>query len=128
MPQITLQYTANIDQEVNFSSLFAKVHYILNETGGINIDNCKSRAVRQDTYYIGQGETNNAFVHLEVRFLEGRSAQLKKKLGQELLDCLTEIYVPSIEKHILQITVEIDDIKRELYFKFPAGSFTPMDR
>jgi len=79
MPQITLQYTANVDQEVNSMDLFSKVHQILSNAGGIKVENCKSRAFKLEDYYIGQGGSNNAFVHLDLAFLEGRSIVLKKR-------------------------------------------------
>ncbi len=124
MPHLTFQYTANIDQDVNFKDIFSRFHDILANTGGIKIDNCKSRAIKLDNYYIGRGESNNAFIHLDVRFLAGRPVELKKEIGKQLLDFLKEIYAPSMSKYNLQITVEIRDIAGEFYFKFPGGSFT----
>jgi len=124
MPQLTFQYTANIDRDVNFKNIFSTLHEILANTGGIKIDNCKSRAIKLDNYYIGRGESNNAFIHLDVRFLAGRSVELKKEIGRQILDFLKDIYAPSMAKYNLQITVEIGDIAGEFYFKSPGGSFT----
>ena len=124
MPQLTLQYTANIHQDVHFKDIFSTFHQILADTGGIKIDNCKSRAIRLDNYYIGRGEPGNAFIHLDVRFLAGRPAALKKEIGKQMLDFLEDTYAPAMTRYNLQITVEIGDIHGEFYFKFPAGSFT----
>lgn len=122
MPQLTLQYTANINQEIDYSNLFAKLHNILADVGGINIENCKSRALKLNNYYISQGEISNAFIHLDVRFLEGRSLPIKKEIGNQLLEALNSFYQKSLTELDLQFTVEISDIQRELYFKFPLGS------
>ncbi len=125
MPQLTLEYTGNIDQRVNFTALFSALHQVLAELGGVHIENCKSRAVRRDDFYIGSGEPGNAFVHLDVTMLEGRSLALKQAVGAGILRILQQTFAPAMATHDLQITVEIKDIKRATYFKVPEGTFTP---
>ncbi len=70
MPQITLQFTDNIKALPNFNFLFAEVHQTLNNIAGIKIENCKSRAIKLEKYYIGDGTNSQGFVHLEVKILE----------------------------------------------------------
>jgi len=122
MPQLKLEYTDNIIQDTDFDSLFLKIHQILFNTGGINIENCKSRAVKIQNYFIGQGDANNAFIHLQIQFLEGRSDSLKQAIGHQILNLLKEYYKASLENLNLQITVEITDIQKKTYFKIPEGS------
>lgn len=66
----------------------------------------------------------NAFIHLEVQWLEGRSTELKSQIGNELLSLLKKYYHSSMQQQNLQITVHIIDINRDSYFKLPKGSFT----
>lgn len=119
MPQITLHYTANITSSVHFDEMFLKIHRILNETGGVDIGNCKSRALRFEDYFIGEGKPEKAFVHLDVALLEGRSDEVKSELGNEILEYLKSAYGTAIKQTDLQITVEIRDIPKRYYFKFP---------
>ena len=118
MPHLTLEYTDNITQSINFKQVFSDLHRIMEETGGININNCKSRAVKLENYFIAGGEEDKAFVHLEIRFLEGRTTELKQVIGGKILEKLKEHYSKSIEDLDIQITVEIKDILRDLYFKY----------
>jgi 5-carboxymethyl-2-hydroxymuconate isomerase len=124
MPHLTFEYTSNIKQDIDFSALFAQIHSILAEVGGINIENCKSRAVKLDDFTIGTGEPDHAFVHTDLKFLVGRREALKQEIGQHILNVLRETYAPSLARYDLQITVQIQDIQRETYFKIPEGSFT----
>jgi 5-carboxymethyl-2-hydroxymuconate isomerase len=55
--------------------------------------------------------------------LEGRSTELKRRIGQLFLQWLEEYFEPSLAKMTLQITVEVNAIDRSTYFKFPEGSF-----
>jgi 5-carboxymethyl-2-hydroxymuconate isomerase len=118
MPQLTLQYTKNISYQPDFKDLFSNLHKTLNELADMEIKDCKSRAVALDTFYIGSGDTNNSFVHLEVKFLEGRSKQIKKLIGEDLLSKLQNAYTAAFSEMNLQITVEILDIIRQDYFKY----------
>ena len=118
-----LQYTANVTQEIDFSTLFLDLHHVISDVAGIRIGNCKSRAVRLEHFCVGQGDPTGGFVHLDVRFLEGRTLAVKGALGRALLKTLEAAYAPSIAEHALQITVEIQDIQRGTYFKFPGGTY-----
>ncbi|MEN8172365.1 MAG: 5-carboxymethyl-2-hydroxymuconate Delta-isomerase [Chloroflexota bacterium] len=122
MPHLTLEYTGNIKQEIDSEAVFSHLHQILATTGGIKIDNCKSRAVRMEDYFIARGGPAKAFVHLEIHFLEGRSEKIKQAIGKESLEVLKAYFASSIEKLDLQINVEITEIRRSAYHKFPSGT------
>jgi len=62
---------------------------------------------------------DNAFVHCSVSFIEGRSMEVKGDLGRRMLRILCTYYGAVPENLKLQISVEIQDIPRPLYFKFP---------
>lgn len=123
MPQMTLEYTANIPQEINTRDLFSGLHQTVADILGISVDNCKSRAFRLDAYHIGRREDQGAFAHLEVRFLDGRPLEVKQEVGQQCLSLLEAYFEPSPTELALQITVEVRDIQRATYFKIPQGTF-----
>ncbi|MFX1512941.1 MAG: hypothetical protein ACFFCQ_10170, partial [Promethearchaeota archaeon] len=79
---------------------------------------------RHNEYLIGRGDSNNAFIHLEIKLLEGRSIDRKSQLGKELLELLKRKFPSSMKDLNLQITVQIIDISRSSYFKYPKGTFT----
>ena len=116
MPQLKFEYSDNIRSDVNFQHVLSHVHQILTQTISCNIEDCKSRIVKLDNYFISQGEKENAMVHLEVNILEGRSDELKHDLGQKLLSLLNSVFT-NIEGMNLQITVEIKDIIKNNYHK-----------
>ena len=121
MPHIVLEYSSNLPELPDFHALFNAIHQALNRIGDIRLENCKSRARAADHYYIGDGNPANAFVHLEVEFVRGRSAEIKKAIGQECLELVKRHYHLQLSD-LLQITVKIDDIALDFYFKDPAGT------
>lgn len=115
MPHLILEHTNNIKE--NFKSLFQKLHQILIVEACASLENCKSRAVELDTFLIGNNDTNNAFVHLEIRLIEGRGLKIREKIGKLVLTILEEYFSKSQVDLNLQISVEITELPRNLYFK-----------
>jgi 5-carboxymethyl-2-hydroxymuconate isomerase len=122
MPHLTLEYTANVAPATDLRRLFSRLHHVLAGVGGISIANFKSRAIRLDDYHVGDGSAENAFVHLEIRLLEGRAAELKRDIGRQSLRLLHEHFAPAAEALALQITVDFRDIAPQTYLKLPEGT------
>lgn len=125
MPHLTLEYSGNVPVDSDFDALFRKLHAILAETGGIRLENCKSRAYVARDFLVGSGNEASGFIHLDVRFLEGRATDIKQAMGQEMSAALMAWFQSPVDTMDLQITVEIQDIERSFYFKFPEGTLTP---
>lgn len=122
MPHLILEYSGNVDFPASSSDLFSKIHKILAEVGGIKIENCKSRSRVATDFLVGSGDGLNGFIHLDIRFLEGRSPEVRQQIGETLLNSLLHAFKDSIEELELQITIEIQDVERTRYFKHPFGT------
>lgn len=122
MPHLWLEYTDNIEQEVDLIRLLADLHSTLVEVAGVSIDNCKSRAVCLDTYRAGSGRADQAFVHLSVRIFAGRPLEVKQEISRQMLRLLEAAYAPSLARLDLQISVEVTEIEPATYFKSAAGT------
>ena len=70
-------------------------------------------------YNVAGGDVREAFVHLGVSILAGRSQEWKQRMGKHFLGILREAYAQSLETLNLQISVEIRGIERSGYFKIP---------
>jgi 5-carboxymethyl-2-hydroxymuconate isomerase len=60
-----------------------------------------------------------------MRFLEGRPADLKRTIGEGVVEVLQKHFAPAEEEMELQVTAEIQDIRRAEYFKYPPGTLGP---
>lgn len=126
MPHITMEYTANLRELAPDATLFHQVHQVLESVAGIRIANCKSRWHEIGEWLVGAGEpAGTAFVHLDVRFLEGRTEQVRQSVGRALLQILEDQFAPVPDGLDLQITVEIGEIRKADYFKYPPGTLAP---
>ena len=124
MPQITLEYTNNLDPQRPFTPLLDDIHRALNSVAAVNLGNCKSRVRVVNEFHIADGAAEHAFAHIEVRLLEGRSDVVKRELGGKILELVKHWFDVGDRALQVQVTVEITDIRRNEYFKYPAGTFS----
>jgi len=116
MPHITLEYTDNTAKDLDFRQFFSELHLLLKERGGMDVKNCKSRAIRLDEFFLADGKSRfPAFMHLSIRIFAGRPPDLKRILSVLAKDLLLEY----VSEPVPEITVEIIDIDREAYSKHP---------
>ncbi|MCK5650790.1 MAG: 5-carboxymethyl-2-hydroxymuconate Delta-isomerase [Gemmatimonadetes bacterium] len=122
MPHLTLEYSRNLRSVAPSAPLFATLHGVLESVAGISVDNCKSRWREVSDFHVGGGGEDKAFVHLSIRYLEGRPPATQQAVGQAILSVLKENFKEAPDALDLQITVEIEDIRRDTYFKDPPGT------
>jgi 5-carboxymethyl-2-hydroxymuconate isomerase len=124
MPHLTLEYSANVPPPDDLAAMLHNLHQALHSIGGIRIENCKSRVRVAQEFHIANGEEDGAFLHLDIRFMEGRPTSVKQTIGEEILLILKREFSEAMETLDLQITVEIRDISADCYFKYPEGTLT----
>ncbi|MGW8268390.1 MAG: 5-carboxymethyl-2-hydroxymuconate Delta-isomerase [Longimicrobiales bacterium] len=122
MPHLTVEYTANLGSTPPTPELFLNLHALLNTVAGIRPENCKSRWREVEEWVVGFGDTSSAFVHLDLRFLEGRPLDVQQAVGEGALEILKAHFLPEPPGLELQITVEVQEIRKATYFKFPPGT------
>lgn len=122
MPHLTLEYTSNLAGTPPDAALLLRIHGLLKAVGGIVPENCKSRWREVEGWVVGHGNPAAAFVHLDLRFLEGRPLEVQQAVGEGALEILKAHFLPEPEGVDLQITVEVREIRKATYFKFPPGT------
>ena len=117
MPQLILEYTENVLEKTNLSLLFKKCHEILTEKLPADLGSCKSRAIEQNDYYIGDGRSENAFVSLHIKVMAGRSLETLNEVAQSIMRVLKQHFDGSLKQLNLQITLELQELSHSMYFK-----------
>ena len=109
MPHLTLEYTDNINFEVQ--PLLARLHSELVATGAINLKGIKSRAVRHSQYRIADGDPNYAFVHVSLLIREGRPLEIQKDAAQRVMAVLKETFGYLFTDSYLSMSVDIKEMR-----------------
>ncbi len=108
MPQLTLEYTDNLDFDVQ--SLLERLHSELVATGAINLKGLKSRAIRHREYRIADGNPDYAFVHVNLLIREGRPLEVQNDASQRILAVLKETFGERFDHGYLSLSVDIKEM------------------
>lgn len=115
MPHLRLEYSANVMEKETITDLFAKMHHMLSEQLPTKLLSCKSRSTEYQVFYLGDGETPSAFVHLELKASKGRSTETLNKVGEQLLAILHQHFSQTARSLQLEISLEIVELQ-DTYF------------
>jgi 5-carboxymethyl-2-hydroxymuconate isomerase len=110
MPHLTLEYTDNIDVDVQ--PLLARLHEELVATGAINLKGIKSRAIKHTQYRIADGNPDYAFVHVGLLIREGRPIEVQKEATRRVMKVLQETFGILFEKRKLSLTVDLKEMRQ----------------
>jgi 5-carboxymethyl-2-hydroxymuconate isomerase len=117
MPQIYLEYTTNLGIKNDFTNLFTQIHKKIVKISKTDIDKCKSRAINRDIFSIGDSGDENAFVHLEIGWIKGRSTEIKSQLANEIMVLLKSFFGDQRSIFKTQFTIRFVDFEKYDYFK-----------
>jgi len=111
MPHLILEASANIiEQDDEIKIFLLGCQDILVAELPTQIASCKSRFIKQSCYVVGDNNPANAFIHLTVKVLKGRSQELLQSVAIKLKQFLIEKFVVSNSNRNLKITVEIIEL------------------
>ena len=109
MPHLTLEYTDNIEVEVQ--PLLARLHEEVVATGAINLKGIKSRAIKHSQYRIADGNPEYAFVHVGLLIREGRPIEIQKEATRRVMVVLKETFGYRFEKGYLSLSVDLKEMR-----------------
>lgn len=109
MPHLTLEYTDNLDFDVQ--RLLARLHDELVATGAVNLKGIKSRAIRHNEYRIADGDEGYAFVHINLLIREGRPLETQQEATQRVLAVLKDTFGYRFENGYLSLSVDLKEMR-----------------
>jgi 5-carboxymethyl-2-hydroxymuconate isomerase len=115
MPHCILEYSNNISEEPNHSSILRQIHNALFSTGLFDLNDIKSRIIVHNDFYIGDGNAERAFATLAVEILSGKDEDTKKRIAEDCLKVLESNFQNSIKSLKFSLTVQIREIDKPSY-------------
>ena len=108
MPHLILEYSKNIEGDVEIEGLMRKLHQTILATGLWELSALRTRAEPRDKYYLADGDPTHGFMHLMVRIRAGRDNAIKEKLGQDLLKVMVDWLEPSFRQRMSKIAINAE--------------------
>lgn len=110
MPHIWVEYSANIEKELNVPVLLKKVQDALIDDGSIfPFAGARTRGVRVDNYLIVDGHPDNAFVHVLLRIARGRSEEDRKNAGERVFNAAKAHLADMMAARPLGLSVQMEE-------------------
>jgi 5-carboxymethyl-2-hydroxymuconate isomerase len=111
MPQITIEYSRNVESRADVRSLLTAVHEAARDTGlferGFGI---RTRAVASDLYLVADQSPDNAFVAVRARIAEGRTTAQREQLADALFAATCAQLAQASAHTPLAISIEVQEI------------------
>ncbi len=115
-PIITFEYSSNLLIDKKIHSFLLETHNILVNEIKTDLRTCRSTIAKHDNYVVGNDDLKNAFILLTIRMLPGRTDEIKKHLGQILLQKINHDFAGEIVNYDTQIRVYLTETDKNHYY------------
>ena len=110
MPHLIVEYSANLETDLEPQALAAAIHAAALATGVFPIGGCRTRLARRDVCVIGDGHSDNRFIHVQARIGAGRTPEVRQQAAEHIFACLKTLTAEIFAHHPLGLTLEIVEI------------------
>jgi 5-carboxymethyl-2-hydroxymuconate isomerase len=117
VPHLLIEYSANLDPQIQIRALIDKLHTTAIATGVFPVGGARTRAMRRELFRVADGNVNNAFVHLTMRVGHGRSVETRRAAAEAIFAALVEHLDPIYQCTPLAISAEMQEIDPQFSFK-----------
>ena len=111
MPHFTIEYSANLDAQIDMAKLVEVVRKAAVETGIFPLGGIRVRAVRCDNYAIGDGNPDFGFLGMVLRLGQGRDLPTRQNAGEQVFRALSAHLDPVFarSRFALSFDMQIND-------------------
>jgi 5-carboxymethyl-2-hydroxymuconate isomerase len=117
MPHLIIEYSANLEPELDVAGLVRATHDAALATGVFPLGGVRTRAQRREHHRVADGDPENCFVHLDIRIAAGRPLEVRKRAGDAIFAAVTDALAPHFKKRPLGISMEMGEINPETSWK-----------
>ncbi len=117
MPHFVVEYSANLEPDIDLRAIVDAVHKSAVESGLFKIAGIRVRTLRHDIYKIADGNPEHAFLHVRVNILEGRSVADRERLGNITIAAVDALLSNAHKKRGVALSVEVGEIDHNMSFK-----------
>jgi 5-carboxymethyl-2-hydroxymuconate isomerase len=117
MPHLIVEYSANLDPQIDIDALLAELHSAAAASGVFPLGGIRTRAARREHYRIADGHPDNAFVHVTARIRHGRPLDVRQRAGTLLFETLCKSLAVIYATRPLGISLEVQEIDPDVSYK-----------
>lgn len=120
MPHVTMEYSANLQTQVDFDGLCHAIHTTGIATGLFELGAVRVRAIKCDHYAVADLLPQNSFIDTSIRIGLGRSQADKERLGEAINTTMNEFLAEQMSQPYFALSIEVREINTPLSWKTNA--------
>ncbi|RTE67526.1 5-carboxymethyl-2-hydroxymuconate Delta-isomerase [Amphritea opalescens] len=117
MPHFIMEYSANLDDDLDIPALFEKLNDTAIATGVFPIGGIRTRAVRCEFFRVGEGDPDNTFVHLTAKVGSGRSPEVLKAASDTIFETFSASLKPIFDRRWMSVGFEMIELHPERNYR-----------
>ena len=117
MPHLTVQYSQNLDHDLDMNEFCSVMNAAMQQTGVFPLAGIRVRAHPMPQYSIADGHRKNAFVDMVLRMGDGRSDATKSEVGAFLMARAEAVFAPLLAEAYFALSLEIVTISKPFSWK-----------
>lgn len=117
MPHFTMEYSANLDGQVDFGALCRVVQETIMASGLFELGAVRVRAIRCDAYAVADMVAENGFIDMSFRVGAGRSEEARHRTGEAIFASVGAHLANLFETPHFALTLEIREVDAKLSWK-----------
>ncbi|WP_405758806.1 5-carboxymethyl-2-hydroxymuconate Delta-isomerase [Streptomyces sp. NBC_01420] len=110
MPQITVDYSAELGDAFDRPAFALALHPVVAETVDTKIAACKTRFRRAEETVVADAPDGDALVHVDISLLPGRTPETKARLTEAVLELLRAHLGTADGGTTLHLSAEVRDL------------------
>lgn len=110
MPHVIIEYSANIEAELDLPRLMELVRDAALGTGLYAPEALRIRCARRDHYLLADGDPRNGFLHVTYRIRKGRDDETRRAFGESQFLAIERYLKPLYESRPMAFNLEVHEV------------------
>jgi 5-carboxymethyl-2-hydroxymuconate isomerase len=110
MPHVLVEYSANLEAEVEPMRLVAAVHRAVLSQPAFEVLGARTRAARREHFLVADGDPTHGFVAVTARIAPGRTLEARRQASQAILEALNGELESVYSSRGLLLSVEVTEL------------------
>jgi 5-carboxymethyl-2-hydroxymuconate isomerase len=117
MPHLNIEYSANLEDELDVQALVDRIHGTALETGVFPLGGVRTRAEARKHYRIANGDPRAGYVHMMVRIGSGRDVETRRAAGDKIFAALCDFTDELYRSRPLALSFELHEIPSDMAWR-----------
>ncbi len=110
MPHVVVEYSANLEAEIEPMRLLRAVHEAVLAQPIFEAPGVRTRAARREHFLVADGDPSHAFVAVTARIGPGRTQEARKAASEAIMAALYGALEPVYRNRGLILSVEVTEL------------------